>query len=143
MRSPVVTNDLKMEDSVDVDKIYFVLAQSIARARGEPDLKKRVEAMETANAIAEAKLKAAQAKIIEKEESAMNSKFSDNHIVTELDEKVAYDEELSASIIKQIKEDLLRLGEMPWRDQEEGDLKAQIAWFSDTATIISGNFLLN
>ena len=104
MRSPVVTNALKLEDSDDVDKIYFVLAQAIARARGETDLKKRVEAMETANAIAEAKLKAAQAKIIEKEESAMNSKFSDNHIVTELDEKVAYDEELSASIIKQIKE---------------------------------------
>ena len=126
MRNPVVPNDLKMEESDDVDKICFVLAQSIARARGEPDLRQRVEAMEKANAIAEAELEAAKITV-------PNSKSS------ELDDMVSFTDadEGPVMIIKQRKEAIIKLGEMPCgKVPEEDDLKAQIAWFSNIATFL-------
>ena len=140
-RNPVVPNDLKMEESDDVDKICFVLAQSIARARGEPDLRKRVEAMERANAIAEAELKAASVKMTERKESVLHSKSSDNNlsIETELDGMVFFTDvdEGSAKIIKQRREALINLGEMPCsKVPGEEDIKAQIDWFTDVATFL-------
>ena len=72
-----------MEESDDVDKILFVHAQSIAQARGEPDLRKRVEAMERANAIAEVELEAAYAKMTERKESVLHSKSRDNTTICE------------------------------------------------------------
>ena len=115
-----------MEESDEVDKIYLTLAQAIARARGEPDLRQRVEAMEKANAIAEAELEAAKITV-------PNSKSS------ELDDMVSFTDadEGPVMIIKQRKEAIIKLGEMPCgKVPEEDDLKAQIAWFSNIATFL-------
>ena len=60
-----------------------------AESRNESDLRRRVEELERANVLAEAKLKAAEARKIEKENSLPNSKPVNENlkIVTELDEK--------------------------------------------------------
>ena len=42
----------------------------------------------------------------------------------------------SKMIIQQRMEAVIKLGEMPCRDQEEDDLKAQIAWFTEIATLL-------
>ena len=39
-------------------------------------------------------------------------------------------------IIQQRMEAVIKLGEMPCRDQEEDDLKAQVAWFTQIATLL-------
>ena len=42
----------------------------------------------------------------------------------------------SKMIIQQRIESIIKLGEMPCRDQEEVDLKAQVAWFTEVATLL-------